>query len=132
MPLYREYIRESTASFAFTTDRERRHTLNQAHHHHRRRHCPKGAAAALAQKEETPGKHDFIKQKQRDRETNERHRVGEFCFRYAEDMNSFSSLPSGCLDACFTIVSLLVSKFPPCPVLSHALKLNTIHNTQYN
>ncbi len=47
-------------------------------------------------------KHDFIKQKQSDRETNERQREGvwgEFCFRYAEDMSSFGSLPSGCLDA---------------------------------
>lgn len=52
-----------------------------------------------------------------------------FVLHYAEDMNSFSSLPSGCLDAGFTIVSLLVSEFPPCPVLSHALKLIAIHIT---
>lgn len=56
-------------------------------------------------------KHDFIKQKQSDRETTERQRVsgGECCFHYAEDMSSFGSLPSGCLDAGFTIVLLLLS-----------------------
>lgn len=71
----------------------------------------------------------LLKQKQSDRETNERQRLSEFCFRSAEDMNSFSSLPSGCLDAGFTIVSLLLSEFLPCLVLSCLIKVITIHIT---
>lgn len=78
-------------------------------------------------------KHDFIKQKQSDRETTERQRVsgGECCFHYAEDMSSFGSLPSGCLDAGFTIVLLLLSMHSLvfCHMRSN---LSTIHNTIRN
>lgn len=74
--VYTEFIRESRGSFAFTTDRRWRHTPNQAYQH-QHPHLPQGSCCCCCScsemKEAQPpllmSKHDFIKQKQRDRET---------------------------------------------------------------